>query len=689
MTCKHWLPGLIRRLIAYTLVIGLPLVVCYVLHTTVSIYSIAGIAFFRMVLMEIGLLSRSRILTKISGIISVIFSSVFAGVLLIAIIITPYSAYAWFFKAISLSAINGSFIANLFVMLVLFFSLYFCTALVKDKSYKALPGLAAILAGIFLVIYQTPLLYVILLAMLAVYILLVMRKRTIPLALVFVISSLLSLGLYCWKPEPPGSALVDQVFYPGLRQAVNTLFPALPLLLDVPGYGLGYGTAKLGGSTLLTSTPVFEVTSDKRETLYLRTGSYDFYTGDSWVPSEKTEEHSVEAADDLPLNDQPVRSVLSVKILTEAFLSVPLTEDTFAFSYNSQFYPVDDILRAQGIVWPTALEKNQTIRLYRASIPFNETTDPHLFLQLPGSLPLRVRELAQQLRGASQTETLENIKEFLAINNTYNVQAPLVREKEDFADKFLFDDKRGYCTHFATAFIILARINNIPARYAQGFLVPLTTENKAKIVTARTAHAWAEILTPGSGWVIWEATQVVSPDFYNRYAFGFSERSNRYRYLLEGQGIAGNNATLRQLQEMMGIELLFKKSANPNRGLTVKPLLPYLTGIGIGLFACGLLVGFFLIFRQWYGRTPSQKVNRMIFRIVKKYKAAPFPGQGGWVHWHKQLCAAYNIQQSAKLLAVILKAAYSCHKVSDEDFAFLKEFRKCKVIYYPSCQSDS
>lgn len=72
--------------------------------------------------------------------------------------------------------------------------------------------------------------------------------------------------------------------------------------------------------------------------------------------------------------------------------------------------------------------------------------------------------------------------------------------QEDFLDYFLLESQKGYCSYFATAFVLMARAEGIPARYVEGFCVPVTT-NKKMTVTANMAHAWPEVYIEGIGWL--------------------------------------------------------------------------------------------------------------------------------------------------------------------------------------------
>jgi transglutaminase-like putative cysteine protease len=66
--------------------------------------------------------------------------------------------------------------------------------------------------------------------------------------------------------------------------------------------------------------------------------------------------------------------------------------------------------------------------------------------------------------------------------------------------------KRGYCTQFATAMIMLARAQGIPARMAIGFLPGQPDGDSEYVVRASDAHAWPELYFAGYGWLRFEPT---------------------------------------------------------------------------------------------------------------------------------------------------------------------------------------
>lgn len=130
-------------------------------------------------------------------------------------------------------------------------------------------------------------------------------------------------------------------------------------------------------------------------------------------------------------------------------------------------------------------------------------------LQLPGSITPRTRDLARQL-----TENLDTPYAKAQAIEAYLRQYPYdlsidkpPPEIEDVADYFLFDLQRGYCDYYATAFVTLARLAGLPARFATGYAVGSWNEFEMEWeITEAQAHSWPEIYFPVYGWIPFEPT---------------------------------------------------------------------------------------------------------------------------------------------------------------------------------------
>jgi protein-glutamine gamma-glutamyltransferase len=79
-------------------------------------------------------------------------------------------------------------------------------------------------------------------------------------------------------------------------------------------------------------------------------------------------------------------------------------------------------------------------------------------------------------------------------------------------DSFLFDSRRGFCEHYASAFVFLMRAAGVPARVVTGYQGgEVNPVDDYLVVRQSDAHAWAEIWVEGKGWLRIDPTAAVSP----------------------------------------------------------------------------------------------------------------------------------------------------------------------------------
>lgn len=93
---------------------------------------------------------------------------------------------------------------------------------------------------------------------------------------------------------------------------------------------------------------------------------------------------------------------------------------------------------------------------------------------LSENTPERVINLAKAITAdcSNDYEKVIAIEEYLKNNYEYTLSPSRVPEGKDFVDWFLFEDKRGYCTYYATSMAVMLRSVGIPARYVEGFVMP-------------------------------------------------------------------------------------------------------------------------------------------------------------------------------------------------------------------------
>lgn len=129
------------------------------------------------------------------------------------------------------------------------------------------------------------------------------------------------------------------------------------------------------------------------------------------------------------------------------------------------------------------------------------------YLQLPENLPPEVADTAQEImsEGNGLYDQAVRLEVYLRDNFEYTLEPEPAPLDGDFVAHVLASQE-GYCVHFATAMVVMARTAGIPARYVEGFALEEGVNSTTWLATGKTAHAWAELYFRGIGWLTFDAT---------------------------------------------------------------------------------------------------------------------------------------------------------------------------------------
>jgi transglutaminase-like putative cysteine protease len=99
----------------------------------------------------------------------------------------------------------------------------------------------------------------------------------------------------------------------------------------------------------------------------------------------------------------------------------------------------------------------------------------------------------------------------------YTLAPPLLEQEP--VDMFLFETRRGFCEHYASAFVVMLRAAGIPARVVTGYQGgEINPRGGYMIVRQSDAHAWAEAIIDGE-WHRFDPTAAVAPSRVERGLF--------------------------------------------------------------------------------------------------------------------------------------------------------------------------
>jgi hypothetical protein len=142
---------------------------------------------------------------------------------------------------------------------------------------------------------------------------------------------------------------------------------------------------------------------------------------------------------------------------------------------------------------------------------------PLEYLELPADSNPRTLQLAAQIRAdpalshAGSAARVNAVMDRLRTGGyTYTLDPGVYGQHT--ADEFWFDRKEGFCEHIASAFVVLLRAMDIPARIVTGYQGGQRNPvDGFWVVRQSDAHAWAEVWFADRGWVRVDPTSAVAP----------------------------------------------------------------------------------------------------------------------------------------------------------------------------------
>ena len=169
----------------------------------------------------------------------------------------------------------------------------------------------------------------------------------------------------------------------------------------------------------------------------------------------------------------------------------------------------------------TARNPIQQLKRYKVQSYLDYRLDPLTlpnagrYLQLPNSITSRIRMLIKQWQektGGNPEEIVSSALDYFTVQPFYYTREPPLLFNNP-VDEFLFESRRGFCEHYASAFVYLMRASGIPARVVTGYQGgEINPVSDYFIVRQSDAHAWAEVWLENRGWVRVDPTAAISSD---------------------------------------------------------------------------------------------------------------------------------------------------------------------------------
>lgn len=268
----------------------------------------------------------------------------------------------------------------------------------------------------------------------------------------------------------------------------------------------------LGGPITERDYSIVMRIKSEESSLYLRGRAKNVYDGSSWSSDFTVYKNN--------LNDDP-EAMIPSEHLSEITVYPEIIKTRSIFSpykyYSSSFVKnqiygnEDDIVYRKSKV-NNSLERYTVEYIKEEYIPLYDTLDESLrenYLALPEEGLSNTEALVKRLTEDMEDpyEKMKTLERYLRDNYYYTLDTRPVDTSVDFVENFLFDEKSGYCTYFATSLAVMGRMTQVPTRYVEGFIASNFTDFDGYYeVSANRAHAWTEAYIEGQGWVRFEAT---------------------------------------------------------------------------------------------------------------------------------------------------------------------------------------
>ncbi|MFZ2389178.1 MAG: DUF3488 and transglutaminase-like domain-containing protein [Polaromonas sp.] len=306
------------------------------------------------------------------------------------------------------------------------------------------------------------------------------------------------------------------------------LFPRLAPLWGVPSdamtgrsglsASMEVGTiAKLALDDSVAMRIRFEGQAPPQRELYFRGPVLSSFDGHNWQPLRANLPSRYALPADLQVTGETVRYEVTLEPTSRPWLFM-----LEAAAQSPELPGYRNAMQAD-LQWLTNRPITELVR-YKASShpvfrhgPMQPVLGLQEFVDLPPGFNPRTLALAAEIRRdpryaqANAAGLVQAVLERLRLGGYRYTLEPGVYGQHT-ADEFWFDRKEGFCEHIASAFVVLMRAMDIPARIVTGYQGgERNNVDGFWVIRQSDAHAWAEVWQAGQGWVRVDPTSAVAP----------------------------------------------------------------------------------------------------------------------------------------------------------------------------------
>lgn len=443
--------------------------------------------------------------------------------------------------------------------------------------------------------------------------------------------------------------------------------------------GFQQNSKKLGGPIKIDNTIAMKIylESNQKE-IHLRGTVKDYYNGYMWNKTNYEVKKYTSSINEGTKNRIDIYPIKTITTTAFNILNSKYVDNKWNYFYiDSDGEIYNPKVVNNGEVYTVYFDEFENVKVSPDSInyPKNYNKELEKYLKLPDNIPKRVYELAYEITKEYTSPFYKAIalSNFLKENYSYNINVSYLPPKRDFVDYFLFDEKKGYCTYFASALAVMCRMVNIPTRYIEGFDVTGKSGffGYADVLNSN-AHAWVEIYFEKIGWVTFDPTPghisveelIEKNDVINK-----NTQEN-----LEGEKIKINESNIINNKKRNEIEKDEESASKINRG-------KYYIFLIIIIFAFLISITIYINKNKIYKLEKKQIIN-LSMQIIKygKYVGVYYNTGETFREYTQRFGARLNISME-EYVNLYEKIIYGNSTLSDNDLNLLiisfKNIKKC------------
>ncbi|MCU6432688.1 DUF3488 and transglutaminase-like domain-containing protein [Undibacterium sp. Jales W-56] len=283
--------------------------------------------------------------------------------------------------------------------------------------------------------------------------------------------------------------------------------------------------------------------------LYWRGIVLTHFDGRNWTHEDvqiSTKEVS-SAKNNIEFSDKPIRQQIIMEPNGQRWLmalDMPANPASLA-EFNSSLNHLKELTASQAVHSRLRYELNSYPR-YRWQAE-SGLADLLPEVELPAAYNPQTLAFAAELRQRFQDDesVIRAVLNYFRNEKfVYTLDPPLLGRNS--VDDFLFKSREGFCEHYASAFVVLMRAIDIPARVVTGYQGgDMNTIDGYLEVRQSDAHAWTEVWLKGKGWIRVDPTAAVAP---NRVMLNLDNSLSRKGFIGTLGSALGNTSLLTGLR---------------------------------------------------------------------------------------------------------------------------------------------